>query len=227
MDTKTKIFLSALILSIFTLLMLIFMVISTNTIGTLDSEIALWAYSLRNRGLTDFMINLTNLADVIGVVVILLTSALFFYIKKDNKYTIILATTTLMNNGIVYIGKILIHRSRPSSEIALVTETSYSFPSGHSIMAIAFFGLLFYFLISYIRNRPLKIISIFLAILFVLTIGFSRVYLGVHWPSDILASYSIGIIYISITGIIREHKTFILNKCEKTFIFKPIKYLLS
>jgi undecaprenyl-diphosphatase len=227
MSTKTKIYLSNLVIATVLLFALIFSIITYSTTNPIDLDIAHWAYTLRNTGLTDFMINLTNLADVIGVLVILFTSALFFYIKKDNKYTIILAISTLINYGIVYFVKILVHRSRPSSEIALVTETSYSFPSGHSIMAITFFGLLSYFLINYIRNKTLKFIFIFLATAFILTIGFSRVYLGVHWPSDVLASYSIGIIYLSIIGMIKEYKEFILNKCEKSFLHKPIKYLLS
>jgi undecaprenyl-diphosphatase len=209
------------------LLALIFSVITTNGTNTIDSDIARWAYTLRNSGLTDFMINLTNLADVIGVIVILITSALFFYIKKNNKYSVILAISTLINYGMVYFIKIIIHRNRPSSEIALVTETSYSFPSGHSIMAIAFFGLLLYFLIGYIRNKSIKMLTIFFGIIFIIAIGFSRVYLGVHWPSDVLASYTIGLIYLCAIGLIQEHKVYILNRFEKSFLFKPIKYLLS
>jgi len=117
---------------------------------------------------------------------------LIFFLRKRWRY--LFATLLSVGGGevFVWILKNLIKRPRPPLLNALVHEPSYSFPSGHGFVAITFYGLAAYFLIRAAKNRPLKILYGFFGLAIVLMIGFSRIYLGVHWPSDVLASYASG-----------------------------------
>jgi undecaprenyl-diphosphatase len=88
--------------------------------------------------------------------------------------------------------KLFFHRARPDETWALIHDSGYSFPSGHAAMSVIFYGLVAYFLISLLR-RPLWKMSVIAAFfLLILVIGFSRIYLGVHWFSDILAGWFLG-----------------------------------
>ena len=93
---------------------------------------------------------------------------------------------------IVWIIKNLVQRPRPSSITALLFEKGFSFPSGHSFMAVSFYGVLAYVVFRMSRKRTTKILSVIGGAGIMGAIGFSRIYLGVHWPSDVLASFALG-----------------------------------
>ena len=93
--------------------------------------------------------------------------------------------------------KLLFSRSRPM-DINLITESGFSYPSGHSMMSMAFYGLLIFFINRSKINKWKKYtLNILLSILIVL-IGFSRIYLGVHFASDVIAGFSISFAYLTI-----------------------------
>jgi membrane-associated phospholipid phosphatase len=98
--------------------------------------------------------------------------------------------------------KELFARPRPYLEHPLVLEASYSFPSGHATMSLIFYGMLDYFCILALRTWRARTAVVFGAALLVLLIGFSRMYLGVHYFSDVVASFASGGIWLSalITG---------------------------
>jgi undecaprenyl-diphosphatase len=89
-------------------------------------------------------------------------------------------------------------RPRPEAGVLRVTSELpyYSFPSGHTIMYVAFFGFLAY--LGYTRLRPGRLRTLLLAALgaLIVLVGPSRVYLGHHWPSDVLAAYALGLVYL-------------------------------
>ncbi len=100
--------------------------------------------------------------------------------------------------------KNIVQRPRPT-EFRLIEEKGYSFPSGHSMISMAFYGLLIYLIYKYIKNKKLKcILIIFLSIL-ILLIGISRIYLGVHYASDVIAGFCISLSYLMIyTNILKK-----------------------
>ena len=91
--------------------------------------------------------------------------------------------------------KRILRRPRPT-EFRIVEETGYSFPSGHSITSMVFYGYLVYLTYKYINNKKIKIPLIIFLILLIPTIGLSRIYLGVHYASDVLCGFLLGIIYL-------------------------------
>ncbi len=74
----------------------------------------------------------------------------------------------------------------------------YSFPSGHSMVNMAFYGFIMYLMYHYVKNKYLKIFGILFLSLLVVAIGISRIYLGVHYTSDVLAGFLIAISYLVI-----------------------------
>lgn len=90
-------------------------------------------------------------------------------------------------------------RERPNI-LRLIPIDGYSFPSGHSIISVSFYG----YLITYILEHTKKTWLIILGVLFILGIGFSRIYLGVHYFSDVLAGYSLGALTLGIGSILRR-----------------------
>ncbi len=155
---------------------------------------------LRNVKLDDYVIALTNLGSAPVIIGICLCLFIFIKDKRYGKYIVInLVTITLINNLI----KLLVHRDRPL-DIGMVVEKSYSFPSAHAMVSMAFYGFLIYLVCLKFKNPKAKFAYTLFMSLIILIIGLSRIYLGVHYASDVLAgfSFSLGylIIYTQIVG---------------------------
>jgi membrane-associated phospholipid phosphatase len=106
--------------------------------------------------------------------------------------------------------KVLFARPRPTLSDPLLLESGYSFPSGHAMGSLILYGVLAYFAVIALSNRGARAVVILAATLLVLLIGFSRMYLGVHYVSDVVAGYAAGGVWLSalITGMetIRRRK---------------------
>lgn len=101
--------------------------------------------------------------------------------------------------------KFIIQRPRPN-DLRLIQESGYSFPSGHSMASLAFYGFFIYLIYKKIKNKYIKIILITILTILILAIGFSRIYLGVHYLSDVMAGFLISICQLIIfTSIIEKY----------------------
>ena len=140
-----------------------------------------------------------------------LTIILFIIIKNKKIGLLIginLVTITILNQ----LFKFILQRPRPT-ENRIINENGYSFPSGHSMISMAFYGFLIYLIYKYVKNKKLKYISITLISILIIFIGISRIYLGVHYTSDILAGFLFAISYLIIFILIANNK--VLNKNSK------------
>ena len=140
-----------------------------------------------------------------------LTIILFIIIKNKKIGLLIginLVTITILNQ----LFKFILQRPRPT-ENRIINENGYSFPSGHSMISMAFYGFLIYLIYKYVKNKKLKYISITLISILIIFIGISRIYLGVHYTSDILAGFLFSISYLIIFILIANNK--VLNKNSK------------
>lgn len=127
-------------------------------------------------------------------------AAAFFYLRRMRALTLFLAAT-LGATILLNVLKAAFHRARPDAYFGYALPTSYSFPSGHSLSSFCFYGILAWLITARMKNRASKILVWTLAAALILLVGVSRVYLGVHYPSDVLAGYAAGVVWVVTVGL--------------------------
>ena len=115
---------------------------------------------------------------------------------KNKKQTLFIAINLISSAAINTGLKMIFRRQRPLD--MLINETGYSYPSGHSFVSIVFYGFIIYLIINSKIEKKKKYIITGLLSLLILTIGTSRIYLGVHYPSDVLGGFAGGLLYLLI-----------------------------
>jgi len=147
---------------------------------------------LRNNVLTVILKTITNLASAFFLIVMCVIS---FAVVKNKKYGICITSNLILVTAINLILKNIVERPRPN-EFRIIDETGYSFPSGHSMASMAFYGLLIYFAYRYIENKKIRTVICTVLSLLIPLIGFSRIYLGVHYTSDVIAGFLVSTVYL-------------------------------
>ncbi len=136
---------------------------------------------------------------------------LLLLVIKNKKIGISICSNLVIATGLNILLKNILQRPRPT-EYRLIDESGYSFPSGHSMISMAFYGFVIYLIYKYVKNKYIKWSLITILSILIVSIGISRIYLGVHYTSDVLAGFLIAISYLVIyTGIINK---FLLGKKE-------------
>ena len=132
-----------------------------------------------------------------GAIFIIALTALLVIAIKNKKIGLSIFTNLVIITVLNQSLKRILQRPRPT-EYRIIQETGYSFPSGHSMISMAFYGYLIYLIYRYVRNKYIKWISISLLSILICLIGISRIYLGVHYTSDVLGGFLISISYLVI-----------------------------
>lgn len=157
-----------------------------------DNAIYNLVTQIRNDKFTEVLKVITNLGGIVSLFFIALCTVLILFFFKKRKEGIAVALNLLLSTLIYVILKNIIQRPRPPEIERLILETGFSFPSGHTTNNIAFYGFAIYLIWSQVKNKKLRnILCIMLGIMPIL-IGFSRIYLRVHYPSDVLAGIVLG-----------------------------------
>ena len=143
--------------------------------------------------LTQFIKIFTNLGGTIWLIVL---TIFLFIIIKNKKISTFIVTNLCLSASINFIIKQIIRRLRPLEEYRLITEKGYSFPSGHSMVSMAVYGFFIYLINKSIKNKYLKLLCTIILSLLILNIGISRIYLGVHYTTDVVAGFTLGLIYL-------------------------------
>ncbi|WP_228853351.1 phosphatase PAP2 family protein [Aegicerativicinus sediminis] len=170
--------------------------LTTDTLAYYDEQITQFFVANRTPGLTKYMLFVTYVGDVHGYLIvlalcILVTTLVFKRWKWVLQISLVLALSAVSN----MILKRFIDRARPGIEHMVSVET-LSYPSGHAMSAMAFYGFLIFIFYRFKMNPMLKIASILLLAFLILSIGISRIYLGVHFPSDIVGGFIAGFIWV-------------------------------
>lgn len=137
---------------------------------------------------------ITNFGGAIFIAVVAIFLAI---IIKNKKIGISIFVNLVIITGLNQLLKRILQRARPT-EYRIIQETGYSFPSGHSMISMAFYGYLIYLIYKNVKNKYIKWISISLLSILICLIGISRIYLGVHYTSDVLGGFLISISYLVI-----------------------------
>ena len=119
------------------------------------------------------------------------------YLRQGRPVTARLFVITVIGGEVLdQVLKLAFHRTRPAAFFGLPEPLGYSFPSGHALAACAFYGVLAAFAAARTEKRTLRWIYQIAAAMVIATIGVSRIYLGVHYPSDVLGGYAAALVWV-------------------------------
>lgn len=179
----------------FILFMILTYTIFNDGINKIDHHIENIVINMRNKKLTNFMITITNLSSAYSLIVI---SILLLAIIKNKKIPTLIIINLIFSFLTSQFAKIIMQRERPIN-ISLVEAIGFSYPSGHSLISMAYFGFIAYLLYKHRTNNKLtKVILITTLFITILIIGFSRIYLGVHYFSDVIGGFLLSCSYLMI-----------------------------
>lgn len=188
-NRKNIIIITSLILFVF-----ITYAIFNNKITQIDQMVHSHILNMRNDTLTNTLIVITNISSAYSLIVI---SILLLAVIKNKKIPLLICLNLVSAYLINATAKIIFTRPRPIG-INLIEESGFSYPSGHAMISMSYFGFIAYLIYKNSKNKFNKSILIITLILTILTIGFSRIYLGVHYLSDVIGGFLLSIIYLTI-----------------------------
>ena len=157
-------------------------------------EAAYWliVQHLRQDWLTPIMESFSNLATPVSLVVLWVLIAAFAPGKRPGWCAAVNLALILALNQVL---KAIVQRPRPDG-FRLAEASGFSFPSGHSMVAMAFFGLLIWFVWRYEKDNVKRVLLVIALCVVITMIGLSRVYLGVHYASDVLGGFCLSVIWL-------------------------------
>ncbi len=177
---------------LFVLFLTITILVITNNITSFDDALYNSIIYFRN----DFSDTLFKTITFFGntIPVLCITILLLIFLNKKEKNILGLSVLTIfLSNQLL---KHTIRRIRPD-HIRLIKQTGFSYPSGHAMISIALYGFLIYYVYKHINNKYLKVFLMSFLILLIIGIGCSRIYVGVHYPSDVLGGYCLSLCLLS------------------------------
>ena len=128
-------------------------------------------------------------------VMIILVCLMFFLLFKNKKFGMLVSANAILI-FILNVGlKLIFMRERPF-ELMIITEDGYSFPSGHAMASLGFYGFIIYLIWNMKCKKKFKVLTTVLLSFLIILIGISRIYLGVHYASDVLAGYLVSVAYL-------------------------------
>ena len=166
-----------------------------------DSVVYNFLVNNRNEALNNFFKIITQFGSAIVLIIITILCVIFI---RDKKYKILVPANLVTIAIINIVLKNFFLRPRPN-ELRLIEETGYSFPSGHAMASTAFYGLIIYIVHEKVENKILRNTICIMLGLLILLISISRIYVGVHYTSDVIAGTCFSIAYlILITRLIKN-----------------------
>lgn len=182
-------------------------IITTESLVAADIRLANFLYVFREAELIKFSLWVTLLGQWQIIVSSAMVISALLWLWRKRIYILPFWVSVAGSYLFTSLGKVLFHRPRP--EVAYYLENSSSFPSGHAAMAVAFYGFITYILFRLLKNWKTKTNILFVGLIVILAIGLSRLYLGVHYLSDVWGGYLLGLLWlmigISIAEWLKEH----------------------
>jgi undecaprenyl-diphosphatase len=188
----------------------LFLVFLKNSFAAADMTVNSWAVSIRMSSLTLMAEIIAHCFDRIVLFFLSLLVAAYFLFKGYRKYALLFVGSMGVIAALITIVKELVHSPRPLNGI--MEKIDFSFPSGHVTSTIVFFGLLIYFLWTHQKSSNVKIMAGLFFVTIEVLIGFSRVYLNVHWLSDITGGYLLGSFWLTFSILLLSIPRRLINE---------------
>ncbi|MCX6085536.1 MAG: phosphatase PAP2 family protein [Caldiserica bacterium] len=184
-------------------------VLDNESIVLADGWLVHWLAAHRTAVGIGFFDAVSSLGNWQVVLIVLIGTTIFLW-NQRRRAALALMLSCAGSELVVFFGKAGFGRPRPPAILAVVTELDASFPSGHANISVALYALGFYLLFRATRSPRLRALWLVLAALFPLLIGFSRLYIGAHYLSDVLAGWSVGlwwsILALGAFGFVRRRR---------------------
>ena len=196
MNNKTKNIIKWILCAITAILAIVITInVKNGKILELDLNIyKFFSENIINDKLTPIVKVITHVG---GAKIVFVLTVLAIILIKGLKNKLFLLTGIVGTAGLNVVLKHIIQRERPNIN-RLIPEKGYSFPSGHSMMSMAFYGMLIFLIFKYVKNTALKWTLIVILTILLSTIGITRIYLGVHYPSDVIGGFLVSLTYLFI-----------------------------
>ena len=174
----------------------------------IDSLVSDYILNLGQDSVKQFFILFNfHLDKILLGLAVFVISILFF--RERKKESLILFFSLIVGYAWGSLTKIFVHRPRPI--LSFVQETGYSFPSNHATFSVILFSLIIYFFARRVENILVRKIFIFINVLFILLTCFSRIYLNVHWFTDVVGGFALGVFIVSVVILFLKS----LNTCAR------------
>ena len=164
----------------------------------IDNAFYNWIQGIQNDTTTEILKVITNLGGIVGLFLITLVVVIVLILLKKRKFAIAITLNLMISSMSYILLKSIIQKPRPPIEERLIEETGYSLPSGHMTNNTAFYVLLIYLVSQNVKNKKLRNTLIVLFGCMPIILGFSRIYLRVHYLSDVLAGFCLGMICVTV-----------------------------
>lgn len=172
-------------------------VVEGDTITLIDVQLAHWFRAHATARFTDVMLFITHWNGIVGSSIMGVLLAAWFWYRKAH-YWLVVVLVSVPGGMVLNVAlKHLFRRARPSLEDPLLTLSTYSFPSGHTAAATVFYGLLACYLVRRVQGWPARAAIVAACVLMVMLVALSRMYLGVHYLSDVLAASAEGAAWLA------------------------------
>lgn len=185
MNSKKKILLFLLLSILFSILVVL--IFNNRLIGFDDFVIS----NVRQLEMDNVFKFITNFGGVIGLGIVLI---LTYVLSKNYKYSILVFINLLGIAGLNFGLKNIFVRERPSL-MPVIHESGYSFPSGHSSVSLAVYGYILYLILKRCKIKWVRVLACICMPIIIALVGISRIYLGVHYPTDVIGGFLLGGIY--------------------------------
>ncbi|MEV0080870.1 phosphatase PAP2 family protein [Nocardia neocaledoniensis] len=176
----------------------------------IDPRVLDWMIAHRGEPLTSIARFVTDLGDTLSMTILATLTVAWFAARRDWATVALVALTSAGAGVLVVVIKRLVGRHRPPEVSRLVAEPSLSYPSGHTLGTTVVVGIVALTVIPGLRRRWLRVAATVFAVLFPIAVGLSRIYLGVHWSTDVLAGWIFGLAWLTLcvtvfAWVYREH----------------------
>ena len=167
-----------------------------NGLASVDRPLWQWMIDHRTPGLSSTATAITEIGGTVSMTIVATAVVLVLLIDHRRGDAALVAVVSAGAGVLVTVGKATVGRERPPLEYRLVTETNESFPSGHALASAAILGVVLVVLLPSITSTAARVAVVTAVGVFVLAVGLSRVYLGVHWATDVLGGWVTGLAWL-------------------------------
>ena len=163
-----------------------------------DGPLRAWVHQFASPGLTAFLRAVTSLGETAALITMSAVAVVGMLLARWEREAARFAITMIGASFLDTSLKLAFHRVRPAAFFGTLLPNSYSFPSGHALFSICLFGTLAVLVTPRIGSRAARAAIWAATGVLVLLIGLSRIYLGVHYPSDVIAGYAAAVVWVSL-----------------------------